>query len=408
MKTSRQELEAHLAEEPFDTDARYAYASQLEADQDIELALKQYLLLVKQAGGARARIGEARSLLALGRAQEARAAYARARLESDFTDDPGLAEKLGAAANSVQLRSIDGGGGQAAAPVIAMSSLRPTRFVDVVGMDALKKTLRVRILEPFLQPALFARFSKKVGGGILLYGPPGCGKTLIARALAGECNATFIPVSISEILTMWIGESERNLAALFDKARSSKPSVLFFDELDALAYSRAKSSSEHTRRLVDEFLQQLDGFSAVNDQVLVLGATNMPWDVDSAMKRPGRFDRQVFVPPPDAEARQLMFEHKLATVPTEGIDHASLAARTEHFSGADIDGIIELAKEQVLSDILDGARERPLRPADLAIALQAVQPSTLDWLRTARNIVKFGGDAMYRDVETYLKAHRMA
>jgi SpoVK/Ycf46/Vps4 family AAA+-type ATPase len=185
--------------------------------------------------------------------------------------------------------------------------------------------------------------------------------------------------------------------------------VLFFDELDALAFSRSKSTSDHTRHLVDEFLQQLDGLSGDNAGVLVLAATNMPWDVDSAMKRPGRFDRQLFVPPPDAVARAQMLRQKLATVPTSPFDAEALAVRMSHFSGADIDGVIEQAKEAVLAEILDGAEERALRESDLAAAIAAAAPTTLDWLRTARNLVKFGGgDPGYKDVEAYLKAHRLA
>ena len=134
----------------------------------------------------------------------------------------------------------------------------------------------------------------------MLYGPPGCGKTMMARAIASECNASFTAVGISDILNMWVGQSERNLAGLFDKARSEAPAVLFFDELDALAFARNKAHSDHTRTLVNEFLNQLDGMAGQNDKLLVLAATNMPWDVDEAMKRPGRFDRQVFVPPPDS------------------------------------------------------------------------------------------------------------
>jgi len=137
------------------------------------------------------------------------------------------------------------------------------------------------------------------GGGILLYGPPGCGKTMLARAVANECNAAFVAVGISDVLNMWLGESERNLAAQFEKARAQQPCVLFFDELDALAYARSKAGSASARTVVNEFLTQLDGIGRENRGVLVLAATNMPWDVDPAMKRPGRFSRQIFVPPPD-------------------------------------------------------------------------------------------------------------
>jgi len=208
---------------------------------------------------------------------------------------------------------------------------------------------------------------------------------------------------------MWLGESERNLAGMFEKARAQQPCVLFFDELDALAYSRSKASSSSARTVVNEFLSQLDGIGRENRGVLVLAATNMPWDVDPAMRRPGRFSRQIFVPPPDAQARRAMLEIKLTGVPVDdGVDFGALAARAEHFSGADIDGLIDLAKEAALDDALSGAGERPLSAADFDAALRAMQPSTLEWLRTVRNVVKYAGDdGSYRDVEAYLKRVRL-
>jgi len=231
---------------------------------------------------------------------------------------------------------------------------------------------------------------------------------MLARAVATECNAEFISVGISDVLNMWIGESERQLAALFDKARHSRPCVLFFDEIDALAYARSKANSEHTRQVVNEFLAQLDGFGADNQGVLILAATNMPWDVDSAMKRPGRFSRSVFVPPPDIEARQKIIELKLTGVPHENIDSRAIASATPHFSGADVDGLVELAKDFVLEEYVSQGSERPIRQHDVERAARDMHASTLDWLRTARNLVKYAGaDASYGDVERYLKAHKL-
>ncbi|HEU4781304.1 MAG TPA: ATP-binding protein [Steroidobacteraceae bacterium] len=283
-----------------------------------------------------------------------------------------------------------------------------TRFMHIAGMEDLKKSIRLQIIEPFLNPGMFAKFRKKAGGGILLYGPPGCGKTMLARAVANECNASFLSIGISEILTAWLGESERNLALMFEKARAQKPCVMFFDELDALAFARSKSSSDTSRKIVNEFLSQLDGFENANDQVLILAATNMPWDVDPAMKRPGRFARQVFVPPPDAVARARIIELALESVPHGTVDPAAVAKVTEQFSGADVDALVERAKEYVLSEYVETRHEREISQADLLRAATELTPTTLDWLRTARNLVKYaGGDDSYRDLERYLKSNKL-
>jgi len=283
-----------------------------------------------------------------------------------------------------------------------------TRFMHIAGMDDLKKSIRLQIIEPFLNPGLFAKFRKKAGGGILLYGPPGCGKTMLARAVANECNASFLAIGISEVLSMWQGESERNLSLMFEKARSQKPCVMFFDELDALAFSRSKASSDTSRKIVNEFLSQLDGFENANEQVLILAATNMPWDVDPAMKRPGRFARQVFVPPPDAAARARIIELALESVPHGPVDIAAIAQVTGLYSGADVDALVERAKEYVLTEYLETRREREITQQDLVRAAGELVPTTQDWLRTARNLVKYaGGDDSYRDLERYLKANKL-
>jgi transitional endoplasmic reticulum ATPase len=411
MDTTLDSLEAILLKNPFDLSSREEYAARLLSAGRAVDALRQYELCAQQAPSAAAPvIGCARCLVAIGDLAAARVRYEEARTKEGFVEDTALAARLGAASSAPSpggLRVIEGGK-ETPADVLPFVSVEGVRFSDVVGMSELKKLIRVKIIEPFVKPGLFAKFGKKSGGGVLLYGPPGCGKTMIARAIATECSATFLAIGISDILNMWIGESERNLAAVFDKARAEAPSVLFFDELDALAFSRAKAHSEHTRTLVNEFLNQLDGLGARNDRVLVLAATNMPWDVDGAMKRPGRFDRQVFVPPPDQEAREAMFRLKLVDAPTEGIDPGALAKLTLHCSGADIDGIIDRAKEAVLSEILEGGAERSIRHADLVEAVRSSVPSTVDWLKTARNLVKYSGDGSYRDVEAYLKSAKLA
>ncbi len=381
------DLEAKLLSDPFNADARLDYARALLVAGRATDALAQYDLVRKQG-----HTQELREFEALRAAPPAppRDVQPVAREPVRLSVVPG--------ARSAEVISI-------ARPVNVPDK---TRFMHIAGMDDLKKSIRLQIIEPFLNPGLFAKFRKKAGGGILLYGPPGCGKTMLARAVANECNASFLAIGISEILSMWQGESERNLALMFEKARAQKPCVMFFDELDALAFARSKASSDVSRKIVNEFLSQLDGFDNQNEQVLILAATNMPWDVDPAMKRPGRFARQVFVPPPDVVARARIIELALESVPHGPIDAQSIAKVTEQYSGADVDALVERAKEYVLSEYLETRRERAISQEDLARAVSELTPTTQDWLRTAKNLVKYaGGDDSYRDLERYLKANKL-
>jgi transitional endoplasmic reticulum ATPase len=412
----RAELEQALLRDPFDAERRQRYAELLFGAGEHGASLEQWRLLVRQQrDSAAVQLRAAECCKALGDREGQAQHLARARGLPDFApDDPRVLdledEDEGEEPEpTARLRVL--AGGREELPPARILSFTPSErvtFSSVVGMEELKKVLRLRIIEPFVRPGLFERFRKKSGGGVLLYGPPGCGKTLMARAISSECNASFTAVGISEVLNMWIGESERNLAAVFEKARADAPAVLFFDELDALAFSRSKAQSEHTRTRVNEFLNQLDGMSGSNANVLVLAATNMPWDVDEAMKRPGRFDRQIFVPPPDAQARAEMFRLKLRDVPIESFDADALGRRAEHFSGADIDGVIERAKDAALADILESGSEREVSGSDLLAAIADTSPSTLEWLKTARNLVKYGGaGASYRDVEQYLRKAKL-
>jgi SpoVK/Ycf46/Vps4 family AAA+-type ATPase len=381
------ELEARLLREPFDTALRLDYARALLAATRPADALAQYDLARKH--GNTPELPEFEAL--------------RAPLAPPPQEPPRAARE------KVQL-SVVPGARTAEVVSIARRVNVPdkTRFIHIAGMDDLKKSIRLQIIEPFLNPGLFAKFRKKAGGGILLYGPPGCGKTMLARAVANECNASFLAIGISEVLSMWQGESERNLALMFEKARAQKPCVMFFDELDALAFARSKASSDVSRKIVNEFLSQLDGFDNQNEQVLILAATNMPWDVDPAMKRPGRFARQVFVPPPDAVARARIIELALESVPHDPIDIPAIARVTGLYSGADVDALVERAKEYVLTEYLETRRERGISQDDLVRAVSELTPTTQDWLRTAKNLVKYaGGDDSYRDLERFLKANKL-
>ena len=218
-------------------------------------------------------------------------------------------------------------------------------FKDVGGMDHVKQEIDLKIIKPLENADLYAAYGKKIGGGILLYGPPGCGKTFLAKATAGQINANFINVGISDILDMWIGRSEKNMGYTFEVARRNTPCVLFFDEVDALGASRSDMKNSSGRHVINQFLAELDGIQSNNDGILVIGATNAPWHLDPAFRRPGRFDRIIFVPPPDQISKQKILEILLKGKPTEKIDFAKVAEQAKYYSGADLKALVDLAIE---------------------------------------------------------------
>lgn len=277
-------------------------------------------------------------------------------------------------------------------------------FNDVGGMESVKKEIELKIIKPLLHPELYKAYGKKVGGGILLYGPPGCGKTFIAKATAGQVNAKFINVSLNDILDMWIGNSEKNLHEIFQLARQNTPCVLFIDEIDALGASRSDMKQSGGRHLINQFLQELDGIDSTNENILIIGATNTPWNLDPAFRRPGRFDRIVFVPPPDVITRESILKLKLNNKPTAKIDVQSIAKKAENYSGADIDAIVDIAIEQKLeSSFIDGI-PKPLETSDLLVALKKHKPSTQEWFATAKNFALFANDSgLYDEILTYMK-----
>ena len=226
---------------------------------------------------------------------------------------------------------------------------RPTiNFDDVGGMTKVKEEIRIKIIQPLLHPELYKAYGKKVGGGILLYGPPGCGKTHLARATAGQINASFISVGIHDVLDMWSGQSERKLHELFELARRRTPCVLFFDEIDALGASRSDMRHSSSKTLINQFLTEMDGLDSSNDGVLILGATNAPWHLDAAFRRPGRFDPIVFVQPPDVDGRHSILKILLKEKPVDNIDYNSVAMETSDFSGADRRAVDDVRGEETL------------------------------------------------------------
>lgn len=357
----------------------------------------------------------ARLLLRTGETQRAAQQYRKAidlepaLADDDLSDRLGVYPKASSSATAADSGMLVDGRLRAAwaepAEATGISVERPTiRFVDVGGMEKLKDEIRMKIVLPLTHPELYKAYGKSTGGGILMFGPPGCGKTYLARATAGEINAGFIAVGLSDILDMWIGQSERNLHALFDQARQARPCVLFFDEVDALGASRADMRRSAGRTLINQFLAEMDGVQDSNEGVLILAATNAPWHLDSAFRRPGRFDRVLFVEPPDSAARAEILRICCRGKPVADIDYDHVAKKTEAFSGADLSGVVDQAVEAKLREALRAGVPKPLNTRDLTSAAAAAHPTTREWFATARNYALYSNQGgVYDDVLKYLK-----
>lgn len=281
-------------------------------------------------------------------------------------------------------------------------------LADVGGMQDVKDRLNMAFLAPLRNPELRRLYGKSLKGGLMLYGPPGCGKTYIARALAGEIGASFITVTLTDILDQFIGNSEANLHSLFVTARKHAPVVLFLDEIDAIGQKRSQSTSAAWRGVTNQLLMEMDGIGADNEGLFILAATNTPWDVDPALRRPGRFDRSVAVLPPDAPARHSILYHYLKDRPMEGIDLGVLVRQTNGFTGADLAHLVDSAAEFAMMDSLRTGTVRMMTMQDFANALKQVRPSAGPWFSSARNIVEYGNrDGQYDDLAAYMKANKL-
>lgn len=278
-------------------------------------------------------------------------------------------------------------------------------FKDIGGMEEVIERIRMNIIYPFKNPEIFRKFNKRPGGGILMYGPPGCGKTHIARATAGECGAVFIPIAITDILSKWLGESERHLHEFFETARRRSPAVIFIDEIDAIGVSRADAGASMAP-IVNVLLTEMDGISASNENLMVLAATNTPWRVDSALRRPGRFDRVLFVPPPDAPARKAIFNICLRDLPAESIDVEKLARAADRFSGADIRAAVQNASEKAIMEEMRSGRSAKLTQRLLGDAIKETRASTGEWLETAKSYATYANrTGLYDDLVAFFEKH---
>jgi len=361
-----------------------------------------------------------RFLMAEGQREQARECYEKSLKLPGGRQDPGLEQELfmqsGATpqeksakgrvtAEGWDMQEMEGsttGGEMGAVPSEFME--RPeVKFEDVGGMESVKEEIRMKILYPLKNPDLFKAYGKKAGGGVLLYGPPGCGKTLISRATAGEIEANFLSIGIHQILDLYIGESEKNMHRLFEIARDNAPAILFFDEVDALAADRRDMRKSAGRTLINQFLAEMDGNVANNDGVLILGATNAPWHIDPAFRRPGRFDRVLFVPPPDEETRAQVISVLARGKPIADLDAKGLAQKTKDFSGADIKAIFDTAVELSLAQAMKRGQVVPITQRDLLEVAKNLKPSTKAWFESAKNYALYSNQGgFYNDILAFL------
>jgi AAA+ superfamily predicted ATPase len=409
-----------LAQDPHHRQAQLGVARVLYlTGNNSEAAVRLEALVTAHTADPTALCLMARVLLAEGNREGARDAYRRALEFPGATPDPELENDLGgglpAPARPEPGRvSLDPGGdemddeeddpGELFAGRIEAGGVR---FDDVGGMETIKEEIRLKILYPVTHPELYRAYGKTAGGGVLLFGPPGCGKTLMARAIAGETGSRFLSVGLHDILDLYLGNSEKALHALFTTARRERPCALFVDEVDALAASRTDLRRSAGRTLVNQFLSELDGVSDSNEGVLVLAATNAPWHMDAAFLRPGRFDRILFVPPPDEKARIAIIHLLARGRPVADLDAPAVARKTPEFSGADLRNLFDVATERCLAEALKKGSVVPLTTRALLAATQSVKASTRTWFENARNYALYSNaEGLYDGVLSYLGIKR--
>ncbi|WP_371603719.1 ATP-binding protein [Streptomyces sp. NBC_01220] len=402
-----QSLRTAVAAAPADVPLRLHLAQLLlEADRSDEAVTEAAVALQHAPGDAQARALMARAMGAPPLSPPAE--HPRPRTGFDWKaaeDQVGDAVPPRFAATPVRADGLDD---SADADAWDVEDPGTVRLADVGGMQDVKDRMDAAFLAPLRNPELCKLYGKSLRGGLLLYGPPGCGKTFIARAVAGELGAAFLSVSVNDVLDMWIGNSERNMHEVFETARRQAPCVVFLDELDALGAKRSRTAHSGMRNVVNQLLSELDGIdSAANEGVFVLAATNVPWDVDNALRRPGRLDRTILVLPPDGPAREAILRYHLRDRPIENVDLGKLVKITDGLSGADLAHVCEAAAERALLDSVRTGTVRMIGMKDLLAAANETVPSAEPWFASARNVAMFANEGgMYDDLVTYLKKRR--
>jgi transitional endoplasmic reticulum ATPase len=371
------------------------------AAEDFELAER----LVRGSEMPEDRAMRARALHALSREQEAAAIYRQAIAQDPAIRNRELERALGVRPGTVN----------APAKIISLNSYSSRRenrpeserreipsdaflddlddaavtFGDVAGLDDVKAEIRRRIVLPYLKPSLFERFKQRAGGNLLFYGPPGCGKTLVARATAGESDARFLSINPEDIIDRYTGEAEKRLRVLFDEARSDTPAILFFDDFDVLGIRRAGLPPEAAPALIAAFASELDGTQRDNSGVLIIMATNAPWALDQALFRAGRVQRILFVPPPGLEARKKIMAGACSGIPgCDKVGFDRLARRTGGYSGADLRALADWVCNAALTRALSHSSDAAITTALFEEGLKLFGPSTPPWLTLAKTEMK--------------------
>ncbi|HEY8556709.1 MAG TPA: ATP-binding protein, partial [Actinomycetes bacterium] len=280
-----------------------------------------------------------------------------------------------------------------------------TTLADVAGMPAIKRWLSTAFLSSLRDPQMRRLFGRSLRGGLLMYGPPGCGKNFLARALAGELEAGFLGIDLAHVVDMWLGYSRRSIHEIFETARAAAPCLLYLDQLDAIGPRRAGRRHSIGRGVVDQLVAELYSASEEHEGVFVVAATEHPWDVDSLLRQPGRLDHRLLVLPPDPQAREAIIRSVLAGRPlAEDLDLAGLAARTDRYSAADLAQLCESAAAAALEASIVSNSSRPIAMADFTRGLHELRPSTPPWFELARDYARFAAEpGSYDDLVSYLR-----
>ncbi|MEM0200826.1 MAG: AAA family ATPase [Candidatus Micrarchaeaceae archaeon] len=332
-KEATRDAEKVLALEPESYDAPYVMGIISEYQQDYSGAKEWYELSLKRNPNyqqAKARLDQLKN-----------------KLDKPSSDSPIESSNLNMNTSNSQIleeqkNSTEVSDGQLKKVKWHKSSIT---FKDVVGMKKEKKLIYENIILAIRKPELLKAYGKKLGLGVIFYGPPGCGKTYFVNAIGGETNSNVIIAAINEIVDMYAGNTEKNMHAIFEQARKNTPVVIFFDEIDALGGKREGGGEQQSfmRMAVNQFLQEMDGVEKNPEGIFVIGATNQPWDIDPALKRSKRFGETIYIPPPDYKTRKNAFKYNTRKMPLAGINFGRLARATIGFSQADIEEICDKA-----------------------------------------------------------------